>query len=208
MTDPAPPRPRGFLLLVAALAVLSVGGLAMGRAWPRLSEFFGTFTNIPVPGGDFVLSDGAGPWRLSERAAGKTLVLLYFGFTRCPDLCPATLDRLAGALRELAPRERERVLVVFVSVDHRSDSPADAARYAAHFGPSFAGVSGDSVALDRVVGRYGAAYSFTPLPGSAMTYTVDHTGDVFLLRPSGHVLGRLRAEDRRVDVARVLRRHL
>lgn len=207
MSSPAPRTPR-FLVIALALAALAVALLFGGRALLSHGPAVRGAGGIPVAGGDFVLAGTDGPWRLSHAAAGRSLVLLYFGFVRCPDMCPATLARIASALRGLPPAERAKVLVLFVSVDHRSDTPLDAARLAARFGESFVGVSGDSAALERVVRRYDAAFAFAPLPGSAMGYTVDHSGDVFLLRPSGEVLARVRLEGRNVDLGRLFRRYL
>uniref|UniRef100_A0A832I3U3 SCO family protein n=1 Tax=Eiseniibacteriota bacterium TaxID=2212470 RepID=A0A832I3U3_UNCEI len=207
MSSPAPRTPR-FLVAALAIAALGVALLLGGRMLLSHGPAVRGAAGVPVAGGDFVLAGAKGPWRLSREAAGRSLVLLYFGFVRCPDMCPATLARLASALRGLSPAERDKVLVLFVSVDHRSDTPLDAARLASRFGESFVGVSGDSAALERVVRRYDAAFAFTPLPGSAMGYTVDHSADVFLLRPSGEVLARVRLEGRKVDLGRLLRRFL
>jgi protein SCO1/2 len=177
---------RGWtaLLMFVVLAVLLV---VRPRFTQRLGLDPGERSAMMPAGGDFELAAGDGPWRLSEHAGDGSLVLLYFGFTRCPDLCPMTLGTIANALRELPEASRRRVSVVFVSVDHRFDTPASASAYAADFGPQFTGLTGDSLALARVTQQFNAAFAFVPLPGSAMRYTVDHTGLVYLLDRRGLV---------------------
>ena len=175
---------RGWTALVL-LGVLGVLLLARPRWAQRFGLDPGHLSSVRVAGGDFELSAAGGPWRLSEHTNAQSLVLLYFGFTRCPDLCPMTLGTIANALKELPEPSRRRVMVVFVSVDHRFDTPGSASAYAADFGPQFTGLTGDSLAIGRVTQQFNAAYAFVPLPESAMNYTVDHTGLVYLLDGRG-----------------------
>lgn len=177
---------RGWTAVVmfAVLVVL----LAFPSRWAqRLGIGPGEHEALRPAGGDFELTSATGPWRLSEHASDASLVLLYFGFTRCPDLCPLALGTVSHALAQMPETARRRVLVVFVSVDFRSDSPATAASYAAEFGPRFVGLTGDSLALRRVTRQFNADFAFVPVPESAMGYTVDHTGTVFLLDRRGLV---------------------
>lgn len=177
---------RGWTALVV-FTILAVLLVARPRWVQRLGLDPGEYSAMRPAGGDFALAGAGGPWRLSEHTTEGSLVLLYFGFTRCPDLCPMTLGTIANALGELPEASRRRVQVVFVSVDHRYDTPASASAYASDFGPQFTGLTGDSLALARVTQQFNAAFAFVPLPESAMEYTVDHTGLVYLLDRRGLV---------------------
>ena len=212
MTPASAPRRRGFpwrvipplviLLLFAVLAKWRPDWLARVGLDPRGAA------SIPIAGGDFVLQGEHGPWRLAEQARDRRLVLLYFGFTRCPDLCPTTLATLRRDLDRLRPDERRQVLVVFVSVDHRTDRPAEVAEYARYFAPDFVGITGDSAAIERVCRQYDVFHAFTPLPGSQMGYTVDHTTQVYLVKPTGEVLDHVGLDREGVDFPAMLRRNL
>lgn len=198
-------RGWAWLVVIVATAVVMI-------ARPHWARQFGLdpeqMSALPVAGGDFELSDGTGPWRLSRHVGDHTLVLLYFGFTRCPDLCPTTLTKVARGIRAMSPARQKRVMAVFVSVDHQSDTPAQAAEYAKAFGPEFTGLSGDKAAIDRVTRQFDAAYVFTPLPKSAMKYTVDHTGFVYVLDRNGVVLQRVQLDREGTDVKAVMERYL
>jgi protein SCO1/2 len=92
----------------------------------------------PPQGGDFTLSSSAGRVSLTD-FRGK-VVLIYFGYTWCPDICPLNLSCLSLALDGLTPREREQVQVLFVSVDPDRDTPQRLHRYTAHFAPDILGL--------------------------------------------------------------------
>jgi protein SCO1/2 len=198
---------RGWTWLIVIVAAVVLWVL-----WPHPANHLGVSPEhmgaIPVAGGDFQLSDGSGPWRLSAHATAQTIVLLYFGFTHCPDRCPLTLQRLARAIAALPAEQRERVMVVFVSVDYRSDTPASAAAYAKNFGPEFVGLSGDSTTIERMTRRFNAAYAFVPLVDSAMPYTVDHTGIVYVLDSKGSVKSQWELDKRNFDLAAALKAQL
>lgn len=135
-------------------------------------------------GGDFTLQGASGPWTLSKEGRGS-LVLLYFGFTHCPGLCPMTLTSLHRELERISEAERKRIQVVFVSVDYRADTPASAAAYARKFGPGFVGLSGTKAELDAITARYGAAYEVKEtVPGSG-NFEVNHSNQVFVIGPEG-----------------------
>lgn len=110
--------------------------------------------SLAKPATELTGTDGL-PFDLRERTADARVTLLYFGYTNCPDLCPATMADLANALRMLAPAVRERVQVVFVSVDPARDTSAVLAEWLRQFSPSFLGAVGpfESVAATaRVLG--------------------------------------------------------
>lgn len=113
--------------------------------------------------------------------------LVFFGFTNCPDVCPATLATLAAARRELASLPAaQQPDVVLVSVDPGRDTPGRLAEYLAFFDPSFTGVTGDAAQIARLAEALGVAIIIGKADAQGR-YTVDHSTNVFLVNPAGAV---------------------
>ncbi len=110
-------------------------------------------------------------------------MLLYFGYTHCPDACPTTLTNLSEALRRLGS-DASRVRVLFVTVDPARDTVAVMKRYVNAFGPQFVGLRGDDEALTALSKRYRIAYHLEP-PDRNGYYAVDHSSAVFIFDASG-----------------------
>jgi protein SCO1 len=132
---------RWWPTLVLVLCAASLAGFS----WFELNRstakgFHGTALDTPVLVGDFALSSAGGKAALSDWR-GKYL-LVFFGFTECPDVCPLTMGRLAKIYRDLG--EPEDVQVVMVSVDPETDTPARVQRYVESFHPSFVGLTGST----------------------------------------------------------------
>lgn len=135
-------------------------------------------------GGDFELTAHDGrPFRLSD-ARGK-VVLLFFGYTSCPDICPMTLATIRQVEERLGPR-RDGLLTVFVSVDPERDTPAALERYLGHFGLNAVAVTGPPPKLDPVVSQYKAFYEIVAAD-TAMDYLVDHSTTLYLIDRQGKV---------------------
>lgn len=143
----------------------------------------GSAIDPPVPVGDFSLQSGAGPVTLSQ-FRGK-YVILYFGYTSCPDVCPTTLAALRESLSRLAERAAE-FQVIFVSVDPGRDSPEYASVYAGRFDPAFLGLSGTPAEIDAVARQLGIFYQLNP-PDDSGFYTVDHTASTLVLDRQGNL---------------------
>jgi protein SCO1/2 len=156
-------------------------------------------------GGDFRLQSADGPVALSD-FRGK-LVLLYFGYTRCPDICPTTLGYLAIALEGLSEKERQQLQVIFVSVDPERDDLAHLQTYARFFHPSFLGISGQPDAVKAIATRYGAAYHRVE-GDSSMGYSVDHTADLYMIDQAGKLQGRITHGTAPEDMVRRFRPYL
>ncbi len=171
-----------WMLLVtgAALVVVLVVGAALGRT---RHGFAGTHLEPATPAPPFTLRTDTGDVRLSE-LRGKAVVL-FFGYTSCPDVCPTTLLRLSRMLDALG-KERGRVQVVFVSVDPERDSPERVAAYARAVSPGILGVTGSPEAIARVAKDYGIYYA--KREGSEATgYLIDHTAAITVVNPEGGV---------------------
>ncbi|WP_295427647.1 SCO family protein [uncultured Thiodictyon sp.] len=137
----------------------------------------------PPTGGDFRLT--AGGETLDLKDLRGQVVLIYFGYTWCPDICPTNLAFIAAALKALTPEELARVQVLFISVDPQRDDPRRLARYAGYFHPRIRGVTGSADQLAAAARRYGAAYRRVEQSDSALGYLVDHSAYTYLVDPRG-----------------------
>jgi len=171
---------RKFWGAFLCLPLLAAGSYWLGKAVvqprPRRAP--------QVRGGDFTLRGVNGPWTLSKNGR-DSLVLLYFGFTNCPGLCPMTLNSLKRELGSVPEAQRKRIQIVFVSVDYETDTPATVAAYAKSFGSEVVGLTGTKAELDAITARYGAAYEVKEsFPGSGK-FEVNHSNQVFVIGPEG-----------------------
>lgn len=140
----------------------------------------------PPMGGDFTLDSAAGPVGLSDLRG--QVVLVYFGYTSCPDICPTNLIHIANALRSLQSTELERTRVLFVSVDPERDDPRRLADYVAYFHANILGLTGTPEQLAQVAKRYGAAYRRVDDTDSAMGYLIDHSAFTAVVDPGGRLV--------------------
>lgn len=176
----------------ARLAMLA--GLLLGACGGH--TFHGTIIRPPNPAPDFTLTTHSGqPFRLSEQR-GK-VVVLFFGFTHCPDVCPTALGDLAAVFRRLGA-DADQVQVAFVTIDPARDTPELMARYVTLFDQRFIGLSGSQAAIDPIVKAYGVAVQRRDLPGSALGYTMDHSAFLYVIDKTG-AWGQLFGPDLTVD---------
>lgn len=148
-----------------------------------------SFKNTDITGADygkdFRLTDHTGKTRTLADFRGK-VVVMFFGYTRCPDVCPTTLAELK-AVKEQLGADGMRMQVLFVTVDPERDTPELLASYVPAFDPSFLGLYGDNAAISKVARDFKVFYQ--KVPGKAPdSYTVDHTAGSYIFDP----LGRLR----------------
>jgi protein SCO1/2 len=153
-------------------------------------------------GGDFQLQSHTGqPFSLSE-LRGR-VVLLFFGYTYCPDVCPTTLSTMAQVQRLLGP-DADRVTSLFVSVDPERDDAERLREYIGHFEARTIAVTGSKAQLDAVVKQY-AAYYEKVASDSATSYTVDHTSRLYLIDTRGRLRHLFRYGDEAAVIAEGVR---
>lgn len=165
--------------LLQVMTVLGLTGL--GACTPK-SSFYATDISGVMPALEFQLTGATGHPVNQESLQGK-VTLLYFGYTSCPDVCPATLLKLAQALEHLGD-SADSVRVLFVSVDPRRDSPAVLDKYVGAFGPHIAGLSGSDEELTALTKRYRVAYRRSK-PDTTGWYAVSHASAVFVFDRTG-----------------------
>ncbi len=139
-------------------------------------------------GGDFTLQSVQGPVSLKD-FRGK-VVLIYFGYAMCPDICPTNLSMMAGAFGQLSKEELQRVQGVFISVDPKRDSPQRLAEYTQYFHPAIMGITGKPEVIAELAKRYGMAYKKVVLD-SVTNYVVDHSSETYIIDPQGKLVERL-----------------
>ena len=132
---------------------------------------------------DFELQSGDKPVR-DEDLRGRYL-LVYFGFTHCPDICPTTLLLMNNAIQQMGAKGTE-ILPVFISVDPERDTPQAAAAYAKNFGKNVLGLSGTPAQIKHVADNFKVFYSKVEDKGSALGYVVDHSSFIYLMDPDGN----------------------
>ncbi len=178
---------RIALLPWLALAVL----VLIGALW-RLGDVAGLRTVETVAsgeqvriGGPFSLIDQNGVNRTDQDFRGKYL-LVFFGYTYCPDVCPTTLAVMKAALDMMGSRA-QRIVPLFITVDPKRDTPEKLKNYLSSFGPRFVGLTGNDKAIASVAKEYRVYYQIRPAENGA-EYTVDHSGVVYLMDGSGQFM--------------------
>jgi len=138
-------------------------------------------------GGEFQGKSIDGDVSLSD-FRGK-LVLLYFGYTSCPDICPTSLTSMKFAFKELEDDQLAQIQPIFYSVDPERDSLEQLKVYSQFFSPLILGMTGSRQQIDSAIKQYGAYYRMVEQPDSAMGYTVDHSSKIYLIDQQGEFLG-------------------
>lgn len=170
-----------------------------GKAHTQLQQ-----TEAPK-GGDFTLQSADGPVSLADQR-GK-VVILYFGYTFCPDVCPTSLSALAQALSTLTPEELARVKPYFISVDPERDTMDVLKVYAPFFHPSIVGISGSNEQVAEVARLYGARY-MKQKPDADGLYSVDHSAFLYIVAPDGKLAASLPHGSLPTQIAEAIRAQL
>lgn len=175
-------RLRTALWLVVGVATLVVLALIYTRGHPAgdpANDYANAF------GGPFTLTAPDGSTVTEKTLAGKPYAI-FFGFTRCPDVCPTSLARMARLRKQLGP-DGMKFAIVFVSVDPVHDKPVDLGNYVALFGTPIIGLTGTDAQLEQIKKGYGVYSAKVPQPGG--DYTIDHTAAIYLMTANGEFSG-------------------
>ena len=145
-----------------------------------------------MPPLEFTLHDDQGQPVTADKYKGK-IVMLYFGYTHCPDVCPTTLVRIANALKQLGT-QADRVQPLFISVDPARDTPKILQEYPKAFSPRIAGLSGDDKSLRKLTKRYRVTYGLGK-PDANGNYEVTHSSAIFIFDKKGETRLMARSDD-------------
>ena len=174
-------------LALVVLAGFLLGGLLavllIPQARERLLPANVRSVGQALVGGPFALTDHTGKRVTDQDFHGKFL-LVFFGFTNCPDVCPTALQVMAAALDKLGPAA-ERITPVFISIDPEHDTPAVLAQYVASFSPRLVGLTGSQAEVDAVAKAYRVYVKKVPDPKSTAGYTMDHSSIIYVMGPDG-----------------------
>ena len=165
--------PRYWSIIICSLALAACDGAPKFKSTDITGVDYGQSLELP---------DTSGRVRHLEDFRGKAVVL-FFGFTHCPDVCPTTLADLATVMKSLGP-DAERVQLLFVSVDPERDTPEDLAKYVSAFDPRFLGLRGDLAATQRVAKDF-KIYFEKRRQGDS--YTIDHSAQSYVIDPQGRL---------------------
>jgi len=175
-----------LLALAAGIVLLSMGIVFWLRPVAPAQVADTGVMRVPAGaaiGGPFELVDHTGRPVSAANFAGK-FMLIYFGFTHCPDVCPTELQVMANAMDVLGA-DNARVVPVFITVDPERDTPAQLKDYVAAFHPAMVGLTGTPDQVAAVAKAYKVYFSKQPNAGAPDDYQVDHTSFVYLMGPDG-----------------------
>lgn len=167
---------KSLLLALGAALVLAIGLAACNDKPWRTKNIAGL-----MPALEFDLTDQNGRRVTAADYRGK-VVLLFFGYSHCPDVCPTTLAKLAGATSRVSPSDDVRIL--FVSVDPARDTLQVLRAYTGAFGKGIVGLRGTREALDQLTKRYRVTYGYGE-PDASGNYPVSHSSAVFVFDEQG-----------------------
>ncbi|HGE6065057.1 TPA: SCO family protein [Vibrio cholerae] len=123
--------------------------------------------------------------------ADPRIRIVYFGFTRCPDVCPTSLAMLSAALNQVDDKTKAQLRPMFISLDPERDDAKLAAQYAHYFHPMIEGLSGSVVTTNQIAQKYGVIFRKTELPNSELKYTLDHSSYFYFLQPDGTLINKV-----------------
>ena len=188
----------GFLLG----AVLGAGFLILN---PRMQLRVETSGKALI-GGPFTLvgKDGS---TVTDKAFHGKYMLVFFGYTHCPDICPAELQVMAAALDGLG-KDADKVIPIFITVDPERDTPRVVADYVMNFGPRFVGLSGTPEQIAKAAKAYRVTYDKHPAEDGSDNYTVDHSAIAYLMGPDGEYITHIPFGTPAPKMTEILRRYL
>jgi protein SCO1/2 len=178
--------PRRAILIFATAILLMAAGLG-GYAWMsrQMAQQPGG-TGVALVGGPFSLTDQDGR-KVSEKDFLGKHMLVFFGYTYCPDICPTELQVMMAALEQMGPGA-EQIQPVFVSVDPERDTPEVLKSYVENFGPRLIGLTGTPEEIASVAKAYRVYYAKAGDVNSPDSYLMDHSSIIYLMGADGRFL--------------------
>ena len=174
--------PRRPLLVFAALILLTAAALG-GYAWLHRQPSLQHGTGVALVGGPFTLTDQNGK-RVTEKDFLGKYMLVFFGYTYCPDICPTELQVMMAALDTIGS-EADKVQPVFISIDPARDTPKVLNTYVSNFGPRLIGLTGTTDEVAAAAKAYRVYYAKAGTSSSATDYLMDHSSIIYLMGPDG-----------------------
>ena len=199
---------RGRLLTVILAgffigALVGVGALLLTRgvSGPSVET-----SGKALIGGPFTLTDQTGKTATDQDFRGRYM-LVFFGFTHCPDICPAELQVMSATLDELGPKAAQ-VVPVFITLDPERDTQAVVGDYVKNFAPGFVGLTGSPEAIAEAAKAYRVAYSKFQEDKTTGDYSIDHSALVYFMGPDGNYITHFAYGTPAAKMTETLRRYL
>lgn len=186
-------------------------GAILGTAWV-LQPFQAKDPNAQLivnenpKGGNFTLISNKGPVQLAD-FKGK-LVLLYFGYTYCPDICPTDLGNLSIAYQQLSDTEKSNLQILFISVDPQRDTPKRLQEYSDYFDANIIGLTSSPETIAKIARQYGVVYAKAKTSANDQNYAVDHSAFTYLVDPQGNLQQQLPHATAPNLLIKTIRQHL
>ncbi len=193
-----------FRQVLPFAGLLAVAAIGVG-AWLYLSGSFSE-TSVGGIGGPFSLTNGAGQTVTDRDLRGRYL-LVYFGYTFCPDVCPTTLNEVAGALDKLGPKAA-LLQPLFITVDPARDTAKVVGEYAAAFSPQIIGLTGTPEQIAAVARAYRVYFTANKPAKAGGDYTVDHSSILYLMDKAGRFVAPIRADQPAEQMAMEIAKHM
>ena len=198
---------RLLLVIVGSFllgSLIGVGALMLNQESPNKSRVI--TSGQALIGGPFELVGKDGKTVTDKDFRGRYM-LVFFGFTHCPDICPAELQVMSAALDDLGDKA-DQVVPVFITVDPERDTPELVTAYVENFGPNFVGLTGSLEAVDKAAKAYRVTYQKFQEEGAGDNYSVDHSALVYLMGPDGKFVTHFPYGTSPEKMADTLRRYL
>jgi len=193
---------RSVMIILAAMVLVIAGTVALFMINAGDDEFSSEHI-----GGDFVLQSSSGDVSL-QQFRGQA-VLLFFGYTHCPDVCPTIMSSVAETMSLLSEAEQSRVQPLFITVDPERDSVEHLGKYVRFFHPKIIGLSGSEGDIKKVAEKYSVQFFRDDLADAGIeNYLMNHTSYLFLINPEGEVVDMMSDHTSPVDIAKTLRQQI
>jgi cytochrome oxidase Cu insertion factor (SCO1/SenC/PrrC family) len=183
MTDNRAPHALRSRLVIYGSALILALALALGAGWYLSHAGRPSAQGAALIGGPFALVDQHGKKVTDQDFAGR-FMLVYFGYTFCPDVCPLSLSNMVQAISLLEPEQAKRVVPIFITVDPARDTVAQMAQYAPLFDPRLVALTGTPDQIKQAAKAYRVYYSKVE-NGSSGDYLMDHSAFIYLMGPDG-----------------------
>ncbi|MGD8354485.1 MAG: SCO family protein [Methyloceanibacter sp.] len=185
-------------------SLIGVAALTLDQGGPNKNRVI--TSGQALIGGPFELVGKDGDTVTDKDFLGRHM-LVFFGFTHCPDICPAELQIMSAALDDLGSKA-DRVVPVFITVDPERDTPELITAYVENFGPSFVGLTGSPEAIAKAAKAYRVTYQKFEDETASDNYSVDHSALVYLMGPDGKFVTHFPYGTSPEKMAETLRRYL
>jgi protein SCO1 len=198
------PRLALIVVLLAVLAVLGAGAFVALGLRDRTHGAAGSLLSAAI-GGPFQLIDQNGNTVTNTDLEGKWL-LVYFGYTHCPDACPTALNSIALALSSLDAAQKQLVRPVFITIDPERDTAKALKEYVSAFNAPILALTGGAAAIGKAASEYRVYYAKHPEPGG--DYSMDHTSIIYVMDPKGRFTASFGGDDPPEQIATRLKKLL